>query len=213
MGIYRTVGISMAWIFRIFILLLGGIYLYTGDVVAFILYLMVFILSLAPIMIEQIYNIRLHWTLTLIISFLLAMHMFGFFWGYAWISVYDDIAHIAGSAFLALVGFSLFYSMDYAGKIRMSLPTIGFVTFIWTMAFGAVWEIIEFTWDNIVVFSSQYGFSQNSLLDTMTDLSFDAIAGISIALLCVFLIRRASKQMLDGIFSPIKLMIQHKTQK
>jgi len=210
MGFYKIAAAVLTWLFRSFLILAGLNYLYYGDVIAFILFLFTFILTLLPVMLEQLYKIELHWFVDLAVSFMVAMHMFGFYGAYLWFPFYDDFAHIMGSALVAVFGFALVYSSNYSGKIKISLPSMSFFTFIWTMAVGGVWEIIEFTWDNIVIFSHEYGFSQNSLLDTMTDLSLDAVAGICVALFCVFLVRRASKKALEGIFMPFACMIQHR---
>lgn len=210
MGIYKIIGLTLAWLFRSFLVATAFTYLYFGDTVGFILFLLTFIITLIPIMVEQLYRIHFHWFLQLSISYLMAVHMLGFLGAYLWIPFYDNFAHIMGSMLVALLGFSIVYSLNYSGRIKLSLPLMGVFTFIWTMAIGALWEIIEFIWDNIVVFSHEYGFSQNSLFDTMTDISLDAVSGIVIAMLCIFLVRHASKKALEGIFSPFVRMIQHK---
>jgi len=206
----RLLGKILAWLFRFFILLMGFSYYSKDNITGFIFFLLTFILTLVPIMLEQLYKIKFHWLVELTISFLLAVHMFGFYGAYIWYPVYDDFAHAIGSAMAALIGFAFIYSLNYANRVKVSLPGMGVFTFLWTMALGAIWEIIEFTWDNITIFSYKYGFSQNSLLDTMTDLSLDALAGIVIALFCVFLVRRATKKSIDQVFSPFARMIEHK---
>lgn len=210
MSAYGIIGKILANFFRAFLLLTGFAYLFSGDAIGFILFLAVFILSLLPVIIGQLYNIRLHWLISLVWCFMLSMHMFGFLGAYLWVPFYDDIAHVIGSLCLAGIGFAAIYFMNYSGKIHMSLPCMGFFTFIWTMAIGAVWEIIEFTWDNIAVFSSEYGFSQNSLLDTMSDLSIDATAGILAAVFFVYLMRHLERNKIEIFFHPLARLVQKK---
>jgi len=144
--------------------------------------------------------------------------MFGFLGAYIWYPLYDNLAHLVGSAVLAFIGFSIIYSLNYSGRIKVTLPMMGIFTFLWTMALGAVWEIFEFIWDNLVVFiwgelvefSQEYGFAQNSLMETMIDLSLDGLAGVCVALSCVFLVRHVNKRMFEGLFRPFVKMIEHK---
>lgn len=202
MKVYEIIAWVFVWLFRAFLLATGIGYLISGDVIGFIIYLFMFILSLLFVILGQLYNAKFHWLAHLLWAFMMAMHMFGFLGAYLWLPFYDDIAHVLGSSMLAFIGFAMIYSMNYARKIRISLPMMGVFTFLWTMAIGAVWEILEFIWDNIVILSYEYGFAQNSLFDTMSDLSLDATAGICIALICVFVIKHIEKKKIKNFFEP-----------
>ncbi|MBU2589221.1 MAG: hypothetical protein KKA65_02835 [Nanoarchaeota archaeon] len=210
MKIDEIVGLGFTWLLRLFLFVTGIIYLIYGDPVGFTIYMFMFILSLLPVMLGQLYKITFHWLAQLILAFLFAVHMFGFLGAYLWFPFYDDLAHILGSAMLAFIGFAIIYAMNYAGKIRVNLSMMGIFTFIWTMAIGAVWEIMEFIWDNIVILSHEYGFAQNSLFDTMSDLSLDATAGVCVALFCIFLIKRIEKKHIKGFFEPFAKIVQRK---
>lgn len=218
MGAYRKIGISLAWLFRAFLLLSGFAYLYAGDAVMLIIFLLMFVLTLLPIMLEQLYDIRFHWVFELALSMIIAVHMFGTMGAYIWLPIYDSLAHMFSSAVLALLGFCIVFSLNYSGRIKVGTGFMGIFTFLWTMGLGALWEIIEFIWDNLVVFfwgtlipvTYEYGFMQNSLFDTMTDLSLDGTAAILVAMLCIFLVRRAKKTQLEGMFRPFIKMIEHK---
>lgn len=218
MGIYRISGIALTWLFRLFLVISGIAYLYYGETVTFIMFLFMLILTLVPVMLEELYDLKFHWVFNFAISMMIALHMFGTMGAYFWIPMYDNLLHMFSSAALAFIGFSLIFSYNYAGKIKVSMGFMGIFTFLWTMGIGAVWEIIEFIWDNIVVFfwgsvipvTYEFGFMQNSLFDTMTDLSLDGTAGILIAMLCVFAVRRGKKESLEGMFRPFAKMIEHK---
>ncbi|MEK6863909.1 MAG: hypothetical protein AABX27_01340 [Nanoarchaeota archaeon] len=218
MGKYRTAGIALAWLFRAFLILSGIAYLYSGETVAFIMYLFMFVLTLVPVMLEQLYDLKFHWIFELIISMMVSLHMFGAMGAYVWFPMYDSLLHTFSSSMLAFIGFALIFSYNYSNKISVSLGFMGIFTFLWTMGLGALWEIIEFIWDNIVVFfwgsvipvTYEFGFMQNSLFDTMTDLSLDGTAAVLVALLCVFAVRRAKRHTLEGVFRPFAKMIEHK---
>lgn len=221
MGAYRIMGLSLSWLLRIFILLLGALVFYAGDTVGMILFLMAFIVTLLPVMLEQMYNMEFHWIFEFLIAFLVAAHMFGAFGAYAWFPLYDDILHMVGSSIVAFIGFTIIFSLNYAGKIRVGMGAIGVFTFLWGMAIGAVWEIMEFIWDNLVVFMAgsivqdtyEFGFAQTSLFDTMTDLSLDGAFAVIVAILCVHIVRRIKKNEIYGIFHPFVRMIQHRKAK
>ncbi|MBU2638493.1 MAG: hypothetical protein KJ955_05960 [Nanoarchaeota archaeon] len=218
MAVYRTIGLSLAWLLRAFLLLSGFAYLYAGDAVMLIIFLLMFVLTLVPIMLEQLYDIKFHWVFELALTMIVAIHMFGTMGAYIWFPIYDNLAHIFSSAVLALIGFCLIFSLNYSGKIKVGIGFMGIFTFLWTMGIGAFWEIIEFIWDNLVIFfwgtlipvTYEYGFMQNSLFDTMIDLSLDGTAAILIAMLCIFIVKRAKKSTLEGIFRPFIRMIEHK---
>ena len=221
MGIYRIIGAILSWIFRSFLLLAGAGYLYVGDTVMFIVFLLMFIVTLVPIMLEQMYDVKIHWTFGLALSTIIAIHMFGIMGAYVWLPMYDSFAHSFSSATLAFVGFAIIFSLNYSGRIKVSLASMGLFTFLWTLGIGALWEIVEFIWDNLVVYlwgsiipvTYEFGFMQNSLFDTMTDLSLDGAAGVIIPILCVFIIRHATKEDLKGLFNPFAKMIEHRKAK
>ena len=221
MEMYRTIGTALAWLFRSFLILAGIGYLYVGDVVMFIVILLMFNLTMVPVMLEQMYEVKIHWTFGLALSTIIAIHMFGTIGAYVWIPMYDSFAHSFSSATLAFIGFAIIFSMNYSGNIKTSLASMGIFTFLWTIGIGAVWEIIEFIWDNLVVYlwgsvipvTYEFGFMQNSLFDTMTDLSLDGAAGVLVPILCVFIISRAKTADLRGIFNPFAKMIEHKKAK
>lgn len=218
MGIYRIIGIALAWLFRLFLVISGIGYLYLGETVTFIMFLIMFILTLVPVMLEQLYDIDFHWVFELIVSMMIALHMLGTMGAYFWIPMYDSLLHTFSSAALAFIGFSIIFSYNYSGRIKVSMAFMGIFTFLWTLGIGAVWEIVEFIWDNIVVLfwgsvfpvTYEFGFMQNSLFDTMTDLSLDGTAAVLVAMLCVFAVRNAKKETLEGFFRPFSKMIEHR---
>ncbi|MDI6738176.1 MAG: hypothetical protein QME12_06730 [Nanoarchaeota archaeon] len=218
MGIYKTIGVALAWIFRLFLIISGIGYLYLGETISFIMFLFMFILTLVPVMLEQLYDLEFHWVFELAVSMMISLHMLGTMGAYFWIPMYDSLLHMFSSAMLALIGFSLIFSYNYAGRIKVSMAFMGIFTFLWTMAIGSLWEIIEFIWDNIVVFfwgsiipvTYEFGFMQNSLFDTMSDLSIDGATAVLVAMACVFAVRRAKKETLEGVFRPFTKMIEHK---
>ncbi len=111
----------------------------------------------------------------------------------------DDLAHVFGGAALATLGFYTLLSLDNYKEHKFLLLVIGLFAFAFAVTFGVVWELIEFTSDNVFGIDSQAGYIyQNgtivwdtSLFDTM----FDLIEGMfGAALASILLVKRAKLQ-------------------
>lgn len=196
-----------AWVLRAYIGLFSALYLSQGDVVAAIIFAIMFLVSLLPILIDELYNIKLHWVHDLSFSFLIFAHMAGFSGLYNFFAFWDDIAHILGIMIVTMISFSFFYAYELSGRIKMSLPMVAFFSACFAMAIGGVWEITEFIWDNIILFSINYGFAQNGLLDTMTDLTWDLTGAIIASMLMIYYIRKAHEKDRESFFDPFIRMI------
>ncbi len=196
------VTIALAWLMRAVILLISFYYTVIGDYFASFLYVIAFLVSLLPLMINAIYNVRLHWIFELSFSFALLWHMIGFFGAYDSIPLWDDASHVFGGAILALVSFAWLYSMNVSKRISLTVPMTGFISVTWSATAGVVWEILEFTWDSAHGLINVYGMSQSGLIDTMSDLSIDIIAAILMVLFCIYLIRNVREKTQQRIINP-----------
>ena len=92
-----------------------------------------FVLTLVPVMLEQLYDLKFHWIFELIISMMVSLHMFGAMGAYVWFPMYDSLLHTFSSSMLAFIGFALIFSYNYSNKISVSLGFMGIFTFLWTM--------------------------------------------------------------------------------
>lgn len=197
----------LAWYLRIMIAIISFALLVSGDFFAFLLGMFGFFISLLPLIVNAMYNVKLHWIFELSCSLLLFWHVFGFFGAYDSFALWDDVGHVFGGAILALAGFAWLYSMNVSGKIKMTLPMIGFVSVTWSATAGVVWEIIEFLWDSAHGLANVYGIMQNGLIDTMTDLSFDLMAAVCMVLVCIYIVRNA-RAGTDRIINPFVRIIE-----
>ncbi|MBI4153729.1 hypothetical protein HY501_00170 [Candidatus Woesearchaeota archaeon] len=195
-------GRIVSWILRGIIAVLSMDLLFSKEFIAAMIYIFIFLLSLLPILINEVYDVELHWLYDLLFVLMLAMHMLGFGGLYEFVPAWDDLGHLFGSAVITFFGFSFFTAMKTAKKLRITLPFIGFLSVLLTVTLGALWEILEFLWDNIVVLSFSYGFAQNSLYDTMIDIVFDFTSAIIISLLLVFLVKHF-EQKTAALFRPV----------
>jgi len=200
----------LAWFMRAAILLISLYYVLLEDYFASFLYILAFIVSLFPLIINVKYKVRLHWIFELSFSFILLWHMIGFFGAYDSVPLWDNAGHLFGGAILSLVGFAWLYSMDVSQKISLTVPMMGFISVTWSITAGVIWEIIEFTWDSARGLVNVYGMSQNGLIDTMSDLSLDILGAIFMIMLCTYLLRHIKEKTQHKIINPFVTIIERK---
>lgn len=191
-----------SWLFRAYIAIFGILYLYQGDIIASIIFGLMLIVSLIPIVIDEWYNIQLHWLHDAAFSFLIFAHMAGFSGLYNAVPLWDDFAHFMGMMIITMIGFSFLYAYDVKGHLKITLPMIGFFSACFAISTGAVWEIFEFIWDNLILLSINYGFAQNGLVDTMLDLTIDFLGSFVAALILIYYVRKASDKNKEKFFTP-----------
>jgi hypothetical protein len=81
---------------------------------------------------------------------------------------------------IALLGFTIVVILDrYAESIKLNKSSIAFLTLIFTLSGGVIWELGEFTYDSLGGWPPQQG----GYLDTIKDLIVDLIGGLFIAII------------------------------
>lgn len=87
---------------------------------------------------------------------------------------WDVVIHTSSGLAFGVVGFILLYILYKAEKIKTSPKTIAMFSFVFALAIGALWEIVEFGIDNL--FNNSH--MQASLSDTMWDLIVDSLGAL-----------------------------------
>ena len=93
-----------------------------------------------------------------------------------------DIVLHAGSGFLlGILGFLLVYVLNEKEDVELDLHPkfIAFFAFLFAMGMGAIWEICEFTADQMLGTTMQ----KSGLVDTMWDLIVDGVGALVISIL------------------------------
>lgn len=110
----------------------------------------------------------------------LFLHVVGGFSGfYDNIPGWDHITHIMSASLVAALGFVAVVTIDkYVESIYLPRPFLAFFIVMFTMAFGVLWEFMEFANDQFAGTHLQY-----SLDDTMVDMMFDAFGGFVVAIM------------------------------
>ncbi len=145
--------------------------------------------SLLPAMVQHNYKVTVPWFFEFIIAFLLFMHLIGlYFEFYALFWWWDKMAHFAGSAVIASLGFYGVLAMQMAGKIHVNVRMMALFAFVLAVAIGAVWEIGEYSSDIILGTHNQAGNT-----DTMIDLINDTLAAAVISIAGSWYARRFAR--------------------
>lgn len=88
---------------------------------------------------------------------------------------YDKILHLISGAIIALIGYILFLSLIKGDAKGTFNPMMGVLfSIIFSIAAAGVWEIWEFSTDQLFGFTSQ----NNSLIDTMWDIICGTVMGL-----------------------------------
>lgn len=147
------------------------------------------LLSVIPAIIKRNYRLAIPWPLESLIAILLFSHILGVNFGLFDIPSWSKFMHFFGSTIVAVLAFITVYTLNFIKKIKLNLFMIGFFTFVFAIAIGALWEIAEFFCDVYLGTAFQKGLN-----DTMWDLVFDSLAGIVAAIAAVLYVRYAPKR-------------------
>jgi len=178
-------------ILNIFIIDLVNGY-WVGAFVAFV----VFVFSLVPSLVERNYKIYLPNEFGFFTTLLLYLHYVlgeikGYYEIYPW---YDNLLHYSGSLLIGLVGFFIVYTFYYTKEVKTSPFFVVLFTFIFSLAIGTLWEIVEYSID--VFFAADM---QKGLVNTMSDLLMDTLGALLASLLGYLYIKRAKGILFDRI--------------
>jgi len=134
--------------------------------------------SFVPAIIRRDLGIVLPIELNFWIVLALFLHVVGGFSGfYDHVTGWDHITHAMSASLIAALGFVAVVTIDkYTRSIVLPRTFLAFFIVMFTVAFGVIWEFMEFASDQISGTHLQY-----SLDDTMVDLMFDSFGGFVIA--------------------------------
>lgn len=167
--------------FVLVVVLLVGIYeLNVGVVVNTLVALAVMEL---PGLLERDYGLPIDAGLTLWIVIPVFLHALGSFGLYNMLGLWDNLTHALSSSLVAATGYATFRAFDVHDE-AVVLPrkfVAGFIL-VFTLAFGVLWELLEFGLDGLATMTGTVSvLAQVSLANTMSDLVFDLVGGVLVA--------------------------------
>jgi hypothetical protein len=131
-----------------------------------------FILTFLPNLFEKRYKINIPVefeiiTILFIYATLFLGEVHGYYTKFWW---WDIILHTGSAIAFGFIGFIVLFILYKGDKIKASPITIAIFTFFFALGIGAVWEIFEFSMDQIFGLTMQ----KSGLIDTMWDLIVDS---------------------------------------
>lgn len=148
------------------------------------------IITFTPAILERKYKITLDPLLSLWITSAVFMHAIGAVnIGntnlYTKIHWWDHLTHTLSATVVAAVGYTAFRTIEeHSNEIHVPKKLLFIFILIFVIAFGVIWEVLEFT---IALLAKILGgepiLTQYGLEDTMKDLIFNTIGGITVAII------------------------------
>ncbi len=170
----------VSWILKISFLMamLSGIF--TGDYILFLRGILPMFIVVLPFLLEKYYDIVTPAFLDLIITLAFFFHQSGVVYGiYTTIPSFDMFTHAFSSIVLATSVAVIFYLLDSNIRdIRLNRGIMALLIVTVTVTFGVIWEMGEALVDILHLLPQP---AQESLADTMQDLSFDMLGSILVA--------------------------------
>lgn len=100
---------------------------------------------------------------------------------------WDIVLHTSSGFLLGIIGFLLVYVLNETEQISLDMKPgfVAFFAFLFALGMGVVWEIFEFTIDQLFATNMQKPMlgDNSGLTDTMFDLIVDTIGALIIAVL------------------------------
>ena len=102
---------------------------------------------------------------------------------------WDAILHIGSGFLLGILGFLLVYVLNEHENVDLHMRPrfVALFAFMFAVGMGALWEIFEFTMDQLFGLNMQ----KSGLIDTMWDLIVDTVGAATISVLGFGYLRRA----------------------
>lgn len=157
------------------------------------------IISFMPTLLKRDIKFTLPWPIDLMIAAITLLHMGGrLLEGYSIIPWYLQFTHFVISIFVAFLAFAFIYILDeYWEGLEMDKYAMAFVVIIFTMAAGVAMEFGKWITDYLL---GSPIYRQWTLENTMINLLVTTIAGVSMAIIGVSLIKRGSLETMTEEF-------------
>ncbi len=174
---------TISYLLKIVIIILLFISIIKNDYLWTFFIILMVLISFIPNLIRFFTKIHLFYLLDIFIALSLIFHTGnGLFNGCDIHPIYNKFTHFFSSIVVAFIIFIILTVISEDIKKQRTKILIDVV--LYTMAFGVIWEFLEWLTDYFFNWNSQLG-----LFDTMGDLLSDTLGGIFMIILGLFLIK------------------------
>jgi len=159
-----------------------------------------FIITFIPGILKNVFKINVPAAFEIIyIMFLYGLLIFGetrgFYHGYIW---WDVLMNFTAAIALGFIGLSIVHVLYKRGRISANPIFAAILIFIFSVSMGTMWELFEFAIDTLV----NSGL-QESLGDTMVDLSINIFGALIVSVVGYFHIKKGNSSLVSTFFSSI----------
>ncbi len=136
-----------------------------------------------PGLLERDLGLPIDLRLTLWIVVPVFLHALGSFGLYGAIALWDNLTHALSSSLVAAAGYATVRAFDvHDPAVFFPRKFVAAFILIFTMAFGVLWELLEFGLDGLASWTGTTSvLAQHGLANTMTDLVFDCAGAAVVA--------------------------------
>ncbi len=177
--------VSICYLLRFVVFISSFIFFGWGNWESATIALIIFVLMILPSIAKERYHFYLPFTLEIGIVFFIFItlflgHMAEF---YDYIPLWDKFAHFQSGILLGITGFILVYIFNENKKMKIDLSPsfVSFFAIAFSLAIGAVWEMVEFVGDSY--FNTAWQLNNS---DTMWDLIAAGIGSLIVSILGYF---------------------------
>lgn len=136
-----------------------------------------------PAVLERDYDLPIDTGLTLWIVIPVFLHAIGSAGLYDVFGLWDNLTHALSSSLVAAAGYATVRALDvHYDDVYLPPKFVAVYILVFTLAFGVLWELLEFGLDGLASLSGTDSvLAQVSLANTMSDLVFDTVGGVLVA--------------------------------
>ncbi|WP_135854229.1 hypothetical protein [Halorussus salinus] len=154
-----------------------------------------------PALLERDYGLPIDTRLTLWIVIPVFLHAIGSFGLYGVIGLWDNLTHTLSSSLVAAAGYATVRAFDvHDDDVVLPRKFVAVYILIFTLAFGVLWEILEFGLDGLSSWTGTDSvLAQVSLANTMSDIFFDLLGGVLVAIWGAAYLAGVSRSLADKL--------------
>lgn len=154
-----------------------------------------------PGLLERDYGLPIDARLTLWIVIPVFLHAIGTLGLYQAIGLWDNLTHALSSSLVAAAGYATVRAFDvHDPEVNLPRRFVAAYILVFTLAFGVLWELLEFGLDGLASWTGTRSIlAQYSLANTMTDLAFDLVGGVVVAIWGAAYLSGVSKSLADRL--------------
>lgn len=194
----------ITWFMHLSLILVFFYLIYKANFVLSILTLVAILVSFSPAILRRNYDVNIPWHLEFLIVFAILLDTLGSAFNiYHTFTGYDFLTHTIGTATISILAFMIVYTLNFIGVVKMNLKMMGFFTFVFAIAVGSVYEILEFMSDFFLGTHMMI-----SLENTVLDMIFNMLGGSLVAIFGMRYFKALKKKEISKTIKPYESLLK-----